>query len=164
MNTQLKRKKVKKVNLYNIDSAIMACFDQDTGEIFDVERFNELSMELDSKIEGACLLIKNLKAEVEALDAEEKAFKERKQSANKRLESLKNYIGNYLNGTKFETTRVKVSFRKSESLEIADDAKIPEEYMKYKPEVNKTDLKKAVKNGLELEGVSIVQKNNIQVK
>lgn len=81
------------------------------------------------------------------------------------MESLKRYISGYLEGTSFESARVKVSFRKSESLEILEGAVIPDEYLKFKePEVNKTDLKKAIKEGLQLPGVSIVENQNIQIK
>lgn len=153
------------MNLYEIDSAIMECVDFETGEVFDSDKFEELSMERDAKIENVCLWIKNLKAEAEALKAEEKAFNERRKAAENKMESLKKYIASYLEGTKFETAKVKVSFRKSESLEISENANIPEEFLKYKePEVDKTGLKKALKAGMTFEGVSIVQNQNIQIK
>lgn len=153
------------MKLYEIDAAIFECFDMETGEIFDIERFEALNFEKDKKIESICLYIKNLKAEAEALKAEKDAFAQRQKSAENKMEGLKRYISSFLDGEAFKTTKVQVSFRKSESLEISEGAKIPEEFLKYKePEVNKVDLKKAVKAGLTLEGVELVQKNNIQIK
>lgn len=153
------------MNLYEIDSAILDCCDIETGEIFDIDKFEELSLTRDAKIEGVCLWIKNLKAEAEALKAEKDAFAQRQKVAENKMESLKKYIANYLDGTNFETTKVKVSFRKSESLEISEDANIPDEFLTFKePEVNKTELKKALKDGMHFNGVSIVQNNNIQIK
>lgn len=153
------------MKLYEIDSAIMDCVDVETGEIFDIDKFEELSLERDAKIEGLCLWIKNLKAEAEALKAEKDAFAQRQKTAENKMESLKKYIASYLDGTKFETAKVKVSFRKSESLEISEDAQIPDEFLKFKePEVNKTELKKALKAGMHFDGVSIVQNQNIQIK
>ena len=153
------------MNLYEIDNEILGCVDVETGEIFDFEKFEELSMTRDAKIENVCLWIKNLKAEAEALKAEKDAFAQRQKAAENKMESLKKYISSYLDGTKFETAKVKVSFRKSESLEISEDAKIPDEFLKFKePEVNKTDLKKAVKNGLQIAGVALVENQNIQIK
>ena len=153
------------MKLYEIDSAIMDCVDVETGEIFDMDKFEELSLAREAKIEGVCLWIKNLKAEAEALKAEEKAFNERRKVAENKMESLKKYIASYLDGTKFETAKVKVSFRKSESLEISEGANIPDEFLKFKePEVNKTELKKALKAGMHFDGVSIVQNQNIQIK
>lgn len=153
------------MNLYEIDSAILDCVDAETGEIFDMDKFDELSLTRDAKVENICLWIKNLKAEAEALKAEKDAFAARQKAAENKMESLKRYISGYLEGTSFESAKVKVSFRKSESLEILEDAVIPDEYLKFKePEVNKTDLKKAIKEGLQLPGVSIVTNNNIQIK
>lgn len=153
------------MNLYEIDSAILDCVDAETGEIFDMDKFEELSLTRDAKVENICLWIKNLKAEAEALKAEKDAFAARQKAAENKMESLKRYISGYLEGTSFESAKVKVSFRESESLEILECAVIPDEYLRFKePEVNKTDLKKAIKEGLQLPGVSIVKNQNIQIK
>lgn len=94
------------------------------------------------------------------IDEESGELLNERQIANK-----KQYLGRFLGGQKFETARVKMTFRKSESLEVADDAIIPAEFYKQKdPELNKADLKKAVKAGLEIDGVSIVEKQNLQIK
>ena len=153
------------MNLYEIDERILDCVDVETGEIFDIDKFEELTIEREVKIENICLWIKNLTAEAEAIKAEKLNLEARQKAKTNKIDSLKKYISTYLEGSKFETARVKVSFRKSESLEYEDIYKIPEEYLKYKePEVNKTELKKALKKGLKVEGVSIVEKQNIQIK
>ena len=153
------------MNLFEIDAAILDCVDVETGEVFDVDRFEELELTRDAKIENICLWIKNLKAEAEALKAEKDAFAQRQKAAENKMESLKRYISGYLDGTAFESAKVKVSFRKSESLEISEGAVIPDEYLRFKePEVNKADLKKAIKAGLTIGGVQLVESNNIQIK
>lgn len=153
------------MKLYEIDSAILDCVDAETGEVFDIDKFEELSLERDAKIENICLWIKNLKAEAEALKAEKDSFAARQKAAENRMESLKRYILNYLEGTKFESAKVKVSYRKSESVEVLDVYKVPEEYLKYKePEVDKAALKTALKTGVQIEGVQIVVNQNIQIK
>ena len=152
------------MNLYEINQEIMSCWDEETGEILDVQRFDALQLALEDKLEGIGCYIKNLEAEAAALKAEEQAFAARRKRAENKAASLKNYLSGYLQGCPFETLRVKVSFRKSESLDISESAVIPEEYLKYSVDVNKADLKAAVKAGLELDGVQLVQKNNIQIK
>ncbi len=153
------------MNLYEIDSAILDCCDIETGEIFDEDKFEELSLTRDAKVENICLWIKNLKAEAEALKAEKDAFAARQKAAENKMNSLKKYISNYLEGTAFESAKVKVSFRPSEALDIEEGADIPEEYLKFKePDVDKTALKKAVKAGLQIAGVQIIQNQNIQIK
>lgn len=153
------------MNLYEIDEKILECVDLETGELFDVDKFEELNLERTEKVENICLWIKNLKAETEALKAEKLAFAERQKRAENKAESLKRYISSYLNGTKFESAKVSVSFRKSESLEISEGAVIPEEYLKHKePDIDRAGLKKAVKDGQVFEGISIVENQNIQIK
>ena len=153
------------MNLYEIDAEILGCVYIETGEIFDVDKFEELSLTRDAKIENICLWIKNLKAQAEALKAEKESFAQRQKAAETKMESLKRYISTYLEGTAFESAKVKVSFRKSEAVEIMEGAVIPDEYLRFKePEVNKTELKAALKKGVQIPGVSIVENQNIQIK
>ena len=153
------------MNLYEIDAEILGCVDVETGEIFDIDKFEELAMTRDAKIENICLWIKNLKAHAEALKAEKDSLAQRQKAAETKMESLKRYISGYLEGTAFETAKVKVSYRKSEAVEIMEGAVIPDEYLRFKePEVNKTELKAALKKGVKIAGVSIVENQNIQIK
>ena len=153
------------MNLYEIDAEILNCVDVETGEIFDIDRFEELAMTRDAKIENICLWIKNLKAQAEALKVEKDSFAQRQKAVETKMESLKRYITGYLEGAKFESAKVKVSFRKSEAVEIMEGAVIPDEYLRFKePEVNKTELKNALKKGVHIAGVSIVESQNIQIK
>ena len=156
------------MNLYEIDNAILDCVDVETGEIFDAVKFEELAMERDEKIENICLWIKNLNAEAEALKAEKDAFAQRQKAAESKAENLKKYIASYLCGTAFKTSKVAVSFRKSVSVELSDDINIsslPDEYLRFKePEVNKTEIKKALSAGKVIAGAFLVEKQNIQIK
>ena len=153
------------MNLFQIDQAILNCFDAETGELFDGEMFAALQMSREEKIENACLLIKNLKAEAAALQAEKLAFAARQKSVESKVESLQRYITEYLAGSPFKTTKVAVSFRRSEALQIDADAVIPEEYLKPKaPDIDRVGLKQAIKDGLTVDGVEIVTRQNLQLK
>ena len=153
------------MKLYEIENAILECIDTETGEVIDIERLNELQMERETKIENVACWIKDLKAEAEAIKAEKQKLADRQRVAENKAESLKNWLAYALDGQKFSTARCAVSFRKSESLEVSEEAKIPEEFLRYKePEINKADLKKAVKAGLVLDGVQLVEKSNISIK
>ena len=152
------------MNLYEIHHEIMSCWDEETGEILDVQKFDALQMALEDKLEAIGCYVKNLEAEAAALKVEEQAFAARRKRTENKAASLKNYLSGYLQGCPFETLRVKVFFRKSESLEVAEDAVVPEEFLKHKVEVNIAELKKAVKSGLVLDGVQLIQKQNINIK
>ena len=153
------------MNLYEIDAEILNCVDVETGEIFDVDRFEELNLTREAKIENICLWIKNLRAEAEALKAEKEVFDKRKKAVENKMESLKKYISGYLQGTSFESTKVKVSFRKSKTLEISEGAIIPSEYLLYiEPCVDKLGLKKAIVSGLKIDGVTIEENYNMIIR
>ena len=72
-----------------------------------------------------------------------------------------------MNGEKFEDSRCKVSYRRSESVEVAEDIDfnyIPDEYIKVTKAIDKTAIKTAIKAGHAYKGVQLVQNTSIQVK
>lgn len=161
------------MKLYEIDEMIMQAFDeavdQETGEIVNEAAYaalDSLQEARDQKIEGVLLWIKNLVSDAEELKKEKMAFAERQQQAEKRAESLKRWVSMALNGEKFSTPRVSVSWRSSEAVEYAGDVTdLPAEYIKVRdPEVDKMALKKALKAGEVIEGASLVKRQNMQIK
>ena len=153
------------MKLYEIDQAIMDCIDMETGEIINEELLNDLQMERDEKIENLVLWIKELKAEAEALKAEKMAFAERQKVAENKMESLKKWLAYALNGEKFKTVRVSVTFRTTDKVEIADIYKLDENYLRYKePEADKDAIKKAIKAGQEVAGATLVPNTSVIIK
>ena len=153
------------MNLYEINSAIMDCVDMETGEIIDMEALENLQMERNQKIEGIGCWIKNLLADAKALKEEKDNLAARQKVAENKAASLKAYLSSYLNGEKFKTAKVSISYRKSDSVNIAEGAVIPEEYLKYsEPTPDKIGLKAALKAGEKIQGISLVTSNNIQIK
>ena len=65
------------MNLFQIDAEILGCIDENTGEIFDEDKFEALQMERNAKIENVLLWMKNLKSDLAELETERKAFQER---------------------------------------------------------------------------------------
>ena len=157
------------MTLYEIDKALTDFefeVDEETGEILNAADLDELQMARDDKIEGISLWIKNLEAEKEAVKHEKDNFADREKRLGKKIESLKGYLTYALDGQKFSTPKVAVSFRKSESVLIKDEYLIPDEYCEFtimrKP--NKKNLKDALKHGKELMGVELIEKQNVQIK
>lgn len=159
--------------LYNIDQAILeawdAAIDPETGEIVNEEALaglKDLQEQRTPVLEGTLLCIKEEEALDDAIGAEIKALSERRTAVRKRAAVMKEYVANSLAGEKFESARVKVSWRKSQVAEyvgVIED--LPEECIRYAlPEVNKTELKKLLKAGTEIPGAKLVTKNNIQIK
>lgn len=67
---------------------------------------------------------------------------------------------------KIESPIRKISFRKSESVEILDEKQIPEWYWieKVTQSISKDCIKKVLKEGHKVPGAKLITKNNLQIK
>ena len=152
------------MNLYEINREILACIDYETGEILDEGRLNSLEIEREKNIENVALWIKNLESDAAALKKEKDSFTQREKSTKNKIESLKKYLENALQGQKFQTTKCAISFRTSTTLEMSEKAEIPEEFRKYSFDLDKTKMKEALKNGANYKGFWLQKNQKIQIK
>lgn len=152
------------MNLYEINREILSCIDYETGEILDVQRLEMLEIAKEKKIENVALWIKNLESEAAALKKEKGSFAQREKSVKNKIESLKKYLENALQGQKFQTTKCAISFRASTTLEMSEKAEIPEEFRKYSFDLDKTKMKEALKNGANYKGFWLQKNQKIQIK
>ena len=151
--------------LYEIDEEILNCVDMETGAIIDVEKLGQLQLARDDKVEGIALWIKNLLSDADAIKSEEEKLAQRRKANENKAKNLKEYLSKFLNGQKFKTPKVSISYRKSESVEVTDLSKLDDDYLKFaEPTVDKTKVKKALKAGTVLQGVSLVENQNIQIR
>jgi len=154
------------MKLYEIEQAILECIDEETGEVVDFEKLNQLAIDRQTKIDNIISWYKELNAEAAAIDHEMKILKERQIKKINRCDSLKQWLSAVLNGVEFESSRNFVGWRKSDEVWVIDEKKIPDEYKIEKFEVNisKNDIKRALKNGCVVAGAELIFKNNIQIK
>ncbi len=165
------------MNLYQINAQLNAVLeggivvDEETGEIlFDEENIEALQLALDEKLEGCALYLKNLEAEAAAIKDEETRLAARRKTKERKAERLKEYVRDVMadHGANFrlETPKAALSLRKSESVAITDQALIPKEFLRVKEDVkaDKAAIKKALKNGQDVQGVCLVENLNLQVK
>lgn len=157
------------MTLFDINKAILEFdyeIDEETGEILNAEELDALELAKDEKIEGVGLWIKNLQAEAEAVKKEKDAMADRQRRLEKKAESLKNYLAWALQGEKFSTPRIAMSWRKSESVLIPDEAALDDRFVNIQM-IKKPDkklIKDTLKAGLEVPGAELVTKQNLQIK
>ena len=166
-------------SLYEINELLMNCFympetdevvNAETGELFDSSYLDNLQIEKEEKVRNIALWIKNLNADAEAYKAEKMAFAKRQKTAENRIESLKRYLSNTIQGEKYKETEFEITWRKSESVNTDNcDIKVLEdgfkEFLNYKdPEIKKADVKKALKAGIKIPGCVLEENQNIQIK
>lgn len=160
--------------LYEIDQEILDCVDMETGEIIDPEKLTALQMERDRKLEGVALWIKDLNAEAEAVKAEADKLTARKKSLDNKIAGLKKWLLYALDGEKLNTPRCNVYQMRSTRLNVVNEValvnfiqtlKEPEQFLRFKePELKKDDIKKALKDGIELPGAALETTEGLVIK
>lgn len=153
------------MKLYDINQEILSCIDLETGEIIAPEKLENLQMDRHEKLRNIAFVALNAAADVKAYDEQEKKFAARKKAAKATVSWAKETLARELGGKKMKEPEFSISYRKSESVEIADLNAVPDEFLAPQPpKVDKIGLKKAIKGGAAFEGVQIVEKSNIQIK
>ena len=158
------------MTLYEIDQNIMSLLNED-GEITDPEAFDALQITRSEKLEGIACWIKNLNADIKAIKDEEERLKERRIHLVNKVSSLSGYLEHALNGEKFSTPRVAISYRTSSAVEITDNVAFVDWAKSYDPsllhikaEPTKTAIKNALNGGMEIPLAQIVERKSMQVK
>lgn len=163
------------MKLFEIIKEIAACVKREdsddyvnveSGEIIDTEALDALKLERDAKIENIGKWILNLEAYEKALAEQEKRFKERKDAAKRKKESLKNYLAFILDGKPYKCIACEMKFHTSEAVVFNGDmATVPKEYLRYKePELDKAKIKKALKAGEVIDGFALESRQSLTVK
>ena len=173
------------MTLYDIDERLVTLlndhFDIEDGVVCETEeelakKIDEVSLDLDTKIENIGCYIKNLEADVEALKKEEDNLYNRRKSAERKIDSLKNYLNGYLTACypneddkakwRFRSPKVMLGFRKSTTVEVPDLDKLDKTFIKIKTETSadKKAIKEAITNGQKVQGAFLKQNVNLSVK
>ena len=160
--------------LYDIDQEILACIDDETGEILDVEKLDALQMERERKLEGVALWVKDLKAEAAAVKEEADKLTARKKALDNKIEAIKTWLLGALYGEKLKTPRCNVYLTHSQRVNIPDEPKLicflqtlnePEKFLRFKdPELRKDEIKKALKDGTIIPGAELEETESVVIK
>lgn len=177
--------------LFDIQESMMNLLEyhvnDETGEVIETEEeFNKLydsiQLDLHTKLDNTNCLQKMIDGEITVIDKEIKRLTAEKRARENKKEWLKNRVDYFvkshfvnedgsidtesLHKYKLELPHSKISYRKSDSVEVFDFDNLPEKYIKTKIEKNpdKVAIKDAIKNGEEINGAKLVTNYNIQIK
>ena len=143
--------------------------DQETGEL-DQELINALQISqanLQAKGVDIGYVIKSFDDEIDLYDREIKRLTERKQALKNAQERVKNNLKRAMEEfgiVEIKGQTLKISFRKSESVEIDNIDELDEAYKRVKVEADKTAIKQAIKSGEKVKGARLVENNNLQIR
>jgi DNA repair exonuclease SbcCD ATPase subunit len=134
-----------------------------------VDTLEALQDAIEDKAENIAKLIKNLEADAKIIKEEEKRLAERRQSIEKKIERLKQYLQEQLEVAglqKVKRSTITVAIQNNPpSVEIADEKLIPSEFMIPQPaKVDKKAILERLKNGEEIPGCSLKQTKGVRIK
>lgn len=158
------------MSIYEIDDSILSLVDMETGEIEDEKRYDELQIERTQKVENIGCYYKNLVAEAKAMREEEANLAQRRKAVENKAKRIKNLLAYALKGERFESPKVRCSYRKAKSVQV-DDGFIEWAQMHAydlltfkEPTPNRAAIKEALEDGREVEHAEIVTNESLQVK
>lgn len=173
------------MTLYEIDyqlavllQQVSDAIDPETGEVPEDawEGLNALQLQREDLIEQMGLDVKNRRAEAAACKKEADALRERAKRLEAGADIVEGRVAAALNGEKFSTPRVAMTWRKSTSTRISDEAAFMEWAMdggdRERDFVNtkitrapiKDAIKKAIDRGEDVPGCEVITNYNMSIK
>lgn len=140
-----------------------------------VETTDEIQMvldniadEFDKKVENIVYYIKDFESDAEALRTEEKRLAEKRRALDNKAKYLKEYIFNSMkvvgkDKVKAGTYDLRIQ-KNPKSVRILNESELLDEYFKYKKEIDKTKIKEAIEEGIEVAGAELVQGEGLRIK
>lgn len=124
---------------------------------------------IEDKADGYVAVIKTLEGDNKAIDEEIKRLRQRKTSNQNGVKRLKESLQEVMEQTgkeKFKTALNSYSIANNPpSLDITDESLIPKQYyIEQQPKLDKKELLKVVKDGLEIKGVELKQSRSLRVR
>jgi len=163
-----------KLSLYNIQQEYISLAESiiDNDGLLSEEMEAALQInkdQLESKSQCYGFIVRQLEGECDMIDNEIKRLEAMKKSRGKTVDRLKESVSKAMQLyeiDKIETPTLKISFRKSESIEIEEESLIDEKYMAVKTTKtpDKKAIKEAIKAGEIVLGVTLKENQNIQFK
>ena len=124
---------------------------------------------IEDKADGYVAVIKTLEGDNKAIDEEIKRLRQRKTSNQNGVKRLKESLQEVMEQTgkeKFKTALNSYSIANNPPiLDITDESLIPKQYyIEQQPKLDKKELLKVVKDGLEIKGVELKQSRSLRVR
>jgi predicted nucleic acid-binding Zn-ribbon protein len=127
---------------------------------------DELRLTEIEAIDGIGRAVRKRQSEIDFLRNEETRLKSRRQAAEKRLAEFREYLSQLFQESDIRKVKGQTTtayLRKSISVDVEDISQLPSEFVRtelqFVPE--KTRIKDALKNGQEVPGVKLVEKQNL---
>lgn len=128
----------------------------------------EVGEEIEEKAENIAKLIKSMEADAAAIKEEEVRLSSKRKSLEGRVKNLKEYLEGAMRAVDKKKIKGKLfSFniqKNPASLDIYDTSMIPKDYIKVVETFDNAEIKKALKEGIEVPGAILTQSESLRIR
>lgn len=155
------------MQLYEITEAYLALDNLDDTEDIKVY-LGAIQDEFNDKLESTTYVIQNYRSEIEAIKNEIKRLSNKKKSLENKVNFMTDYM--YENMKALDMQKAKAGTfdlkiqKNPKSVQILDETKITDDYIRIKKELDKAKIKEALKNGLTVEGAELIQTEGLRIR
>lgn len=133
------------------------------------DTLDSINEEIEIKVENTAKVIKNLEGDSDVLKAEIKRLSDKKKAIDNNIKGIKSYLQiemERVGKEKIKGPLFSVNIQNNpQSLDIQDETYIPEGfYVEQEPALDKKQLLKEIKDGLEVPGVEIKQTRSLRLR
>lgn len=151
-------------------------YDEDVDQKELISMIEEMEGEIEQKADGYAKIIKTIDADIKAIEEEEDRLGQRKASLKNRVKWLRQSLEGamrFVGKTKFKTALFSFNIQKNAPSTSIEDEKgflewakaNREEFVKYKdPEINKSELLVALKDGEVIPGAELKQTESLRIR
>lgn len=148
-----------------LQNALQDCDDQ---TIADTIEGSGVMDDIETKAQNIICLVRSLEADAAVCEAEVARLTDRAKAAEKKAQALKDAVLRAMQaiGTdKIKTDLFTLTAAKNPpAVEVTDQSLIPADYYVNKPQLDKTKIKDALKNGGVVVGAMLVQRMSLRIK
>lgn len=156
--------------LYELTAQARVLYELLQAEEIDEQTYRDTleAMGTGEKVESYCQVIKQLSADSVMFNDELNRLKARKKSADNGVERMRGALLTFLKesgNNEVKAGTFTVSTAKTQVAKVIDEKKIPPEYLiPQPPMVDKMALKKALKEGAEIEGAELITNEGVRIR
>lgn len=157
------------MNLYELSQNYLAVQDMDLEPETLKDTLDSIEETIEDKAENIAKWIRNLEADKKAFEEEEKRFKDKKQAADNRIKSLKQYLEDnmrLIGKTKFKAGVFSFAIQNNPpSVEVFDEALIPKQFLITQPvKIDRAGIKELLKAGEEVPGAELKHSSGLRIR
>jgi chaperonin cofactor prefoldin len=158
------------MTLYEMTQNTNALYELLQNEEIDEQTFNDTmeAMGTAEKVEGYCQIIKQLKADEEALKKEIDRLSAKKKAAENGQDRMKSALTDFMAAagkTKDKVGTFSISMRETASVNIINELDLPERFLiPQLPKADKKAIKEAIENGEAVDGAELIFKKGVTIR